>query len=100
MSEPVQEVWFVTVYQHTWGRGHTPEESRAQARKAGGRGNRWYTKQLPEGAKDPYVDDFASICWAWSEGFEDTDPNSALPLPVVAKGRSVKASELSNYQPL
>ena len=96
MSDPVQ--WYVTVYNHYWGRGKTPEEARKNAREAGGRGNRWYTKRLPVGAKDPYVDDLSSIAWGWEPGYEDSGVETALP--VVAKGRSVKASELSNYQPI
>ena len=78
-------IWFVAVYEHSWGRGRSPEEAKGRARKAGGRGDEWYIKQLPAGAKDPYVDDFGGINWAW-EG-EEPEGYVHSSLPVVGAGR-------------
>jgi len=77
--------WYVTLFEHSWGRGHTPEESKKMARKAGGQGTRWYTKVLPPGAKNPFVDDFGGINWSW-EGDEPSDYEHKV-LPIVAAGR-------------
>ena len=80
--------WFVAVYAHSWGRGRTADEAKKQARKAGGRGDEWYVKQLPDGAKDPYVDDLGGIVWGW----EDAEPEGYVhaQLPIVAMGRGAK----------
>jgi hypothetical protein len=68
LKQNTAERWYITIYEHSWGRGRSPEESKKQARKAGGHGTVWYTKVLPEGAKDPYVDDFGGINWGWEDG--------------------------------
>ena len=85
-------IWFVAVYEHSWGRGRSPEEAKKNARKAGGRGDEWYIKQLPAGAKDPYVDDFGGINWAWAAG-EEPEGYVHDSLPVVGAGRGAIRNE-------
>ena len=85
-------IWFVAVYMHSWGRGRSPEEAKKNARKAGGRGDEWYIKQLPKGAVDPYVDDFGGINWAWEDG-EEPECYERGRLPVVGAGRGAVRNE-------
>lgn len=70
------------MYEHTWGRGTTPQEAKARARAAGGRGERWVTYCLPEGAEmeSAMVDDFGNVRWSGAAG----------RLEVVAKGRGIR----------
>jgi hypothetical protein len=93
------KVWFVVVYANHWGRGHSVEEAKRLARKAGGGGREWYAKRLPLGVKDPYVDDFGHIRWGFEDGVDpDTIPNTACP--IVAKGPGVAKSRLqAPWQP-
>jgi hypothetical protein len=74
--------WYVTLYPYSWGRGRTPEESKQAAKKAGGRGKAWFTKVLPEGAGEPWVDNFGGICW--------TDGPSSAKLKYVAMGQECR----------
>ena len=87
--------WYVTLYRHSWGRGHTPEEAKKNARKAGGTGTAWLTVQLPERAQDPYVDDFGSVGWTWPGGWSDgrciLERRTNSDLVTVARGRGAKA---------
>lgn len=82
--------WYVTLYQHSWGRGRTPEESKAEAKKAGGRGTAWFTKRLPVGADKPTVNELGGISWEWLEGHEpENDRDRVVKLDIVAAGRGM-----------
>ena len=80
---------YLTQYEHSWGIGQTPEESRKVARQHGGRGTRWATFSLPTGAKNVSVDDFGDIRWTWSE---DATCKTARPIKV-AEGRGLARQE-------
>jgi hypothetical protein len=79
--------WYVTLYKHSWGRGETPEDSKRQARKAGGSGNHWFTARLPEGIDPPWVDGLGGINWKWTDGEAPDSYDPSEPLPIVAAGR-------------
>lgn len=58
--------WYVTMYPNYWGRGESPEESKKEARRAGGRGRKWVTQRIPDGSKGPpWVDQMGTIRWEW-----------------------------------
>jgi hypothetical protein len=89
-------IYYIAVFDHTWGRGRTREEAVKQARKAGARGSVYYVKRMPPGAVNPYVDDFGGINWKWAEDHPE-DQRDARPVLVYA-GKGVKLSNLTERQ--
>jgi len=88
--------YYIAVFGNYWGRGRTREEAVKKARKAGGRGSTYYVKRMPPGTVDPYVDDFGSINWKWTEDHPE-DQRDAGPVLVYA-GKGVKMSNLTERQ--
>lgn len=81
--------WYVCMYEHSWGRGTTIDEAKRNARAAGGKGNKWIIRRLPEGVVEPYVNGLGTICWVWADSHVPEDPADAPTSVVVACGRGV-----------
>lgn len=85
---------YVTVYPFRWGIGLSPEDSKANARKAGGRGKNWATFRLPVGVEVDaakglpvaYVDGMGSVRWTFREGFTPYPDDPHPELERVACG--------------
>lgn len=77
---------YVTFYPHVYGFGATADESKARARAHGGRGRRYATVRLPEGAIDPMVDPvFGALSWTWAA--DSTEEQRAATATVVTERR-------------
>ena len=93
MSNESTPRWYVCMYPHNWGRGHSIEEAKKAAKQAGGSGREWYVKQLPEGVREVGVDGMGAIHWKWPEGWTDAQydkANATYTMEVVAESREYR----------
>lgn len=83
------DTWYICVYPHYWGRGHSPKQAKKEARKAGGMGRNWVIKELPSGAVKPWLSGTGYLCWDWHPNATETQ-REALEGTFVVSGNEYK----------